>query len=349
MTGPDVAIIADDLTGSLDSSVPFALAGLRTVCAVSVAALPAALASDARVVAVNLASREVPEAVAAARAETAARALAGARVVLKKIDSRLKGHVAAEVGAVAAALRPAGVLVCPAVPELGRVVRDGRLEGLGVAEPLPVAARCGLAPDLRARFADAASGADLDRVVAEAAAGTLFVGARGLAAALARRMGRAARPAVAMRGPVAFVIGSRDPITLAQVAELRGCGLDWVAAPDGRVPEGSGDGSVILQAVAGEGAASDVVSARLAEGLVRWHLAGKRMLVLSGGETAAAVLDRMGVAVLEVLAEPLPGLPLCRGLDLPDGPAIVTKSGGFGAADALVRLAPEDAGKVRTG
>ncbi|QYZ69437.1 four-carbon acid sugar kinase family protein [Neotabrizicola shimadae] len=349
MTGPDVAIIADDLTGSLDSAVPFALAGLRTVCATSVAALPAALASGARVVAVNLASREGPEAVASVRAVAAAQAVAGARVVLKKIDSRLKGHVAAEIGAVAAVLRPAGVVVCPAVPDLGRVVRDGQLEGLGVAEPLPVAARCGLAPDLGARFADAASGDDLDRLVAEAAEGTLFVGARGLATALARRMGRAARPAVAMRGPVAFVIGSRDPITLAQVERLRISGLDWVAAPDGRVPAGGSDGSVILQAVAGEGAAGDVVSSRLAEGFVRWHLADKRLLVLSGGETAAAVLDRMGVTVLEVLDEPLPGLPLCRGLDRPAGPAIVTKSGGFGAADALLRLVPEDAGKVRTG
>lgn len=50
----------------------------------------------------------------------------------------------------------------------------------------------------------------------------------------------------------------------------------------------------------------------------------------------------MGVGVLEVLAEVLPGLPLCRVLDRPDAPLVVAKSGGFGGPETL-RLLLQDA------
>jgi uncharacterized protein YgbK (DUF1537 family) len=80
-----------------------------------------------------------------------------------------------------------------------------------------------------------------------------------------------------------------------------------------------------------------VVSARLAEGVTR-YVFGLKTLVLTGGETAAAVLDAAGIHLLRVKGEILPGLPLCHAVDLPGFPDLITKSGGFGPPDTLLRL-----------
>ena len=41
---------------------------------------------------------------------------------------------------------------------------------------------------------------------------------------------------------------------------------------------------------------------------------------------------------MRVAGEVLPGLPLCHAIDRPDFPALITKSGGFGPPDTLLRL-----------
>ncbi|HEX2514074.1 MAG TPA: nucleotide-binding domain containing protein, partial [Chloroflexota bacterium] len=62
-------------------------------------------------------------------------------------------------------------------------------------------------------------------------------------------------------------------------------------------------------------------------------------LILTGGETALAVCQAMGGTSIEVLGEALPGAPLGvlrgPGWEVP----LATKSGGFGAPDALLRTA----------
>lgn len=58
-------------------------------------------------------------------------------------------------------------------------------------------------------------------------------------------------------------------------------------------------------------------------------------LVLSGGETARAVLDRLGVIMLDVVAEIHHGAVALRA---DDGRTVVTRPGSFGAADSLVRI-----------
>ncbi|MBP9183829.1 MAG: hypothetical protein KBF78_11900 [Fuscovulum sp.] len=344
MAGFLAAIIADDLTGALDSAAPFACRGLKVLAATSLAGLPQALAQAPQVLAVNLGSREIPQAEAVARTGAAARAILAAAppglLWLKKIDSRLKGHVGAELAALAGVLHPAAILACPAVPDQGRTVRDGRLVGTGVTEPIAVADRLGALPGTLT-VADAASDGDLDRAVA-AAPGALFVGARGLAAALARLLcpDAAAVAPPALPAPMSFVIGSRDPITLAQVDALRRAGGPaWIAAPDGAAP--AARAPALLQAVAApdspptDGA---TVARRLAQGALPLLAANSGSLVVTGGETAAALLKAADIAVLHILGEAQPGLPACRAADRPDAPVLVTKSGGFGAPDSLLRL-----------
>lgn len=345
MGPPRIALISDDLTGALDAAAPFALAGWRTIVATAPEHLGAALAAGGDILAVSLNSRDCPGDEAEVRAAAVARALAAVPVLFKKIDSRLKGHVGRESSVVAATRGLSGIVICPAIPELGRIVRGGALQGVGVAQPLPVAALADVPPGLVAEYPDAVTDADLDLIVA-LSGGALLVGARGLAAALARSLGMAPVSAAANAAlclPMAFVIGSRDPISLAQIDPMCGraapLGLRRIAAPDGIVEDpGPPQPVTVLQAAPGEGAEQDVVAARLARGAVRDVLPGLRSLVLTGGETAAAVLREMGVGVLHLLAEVEPGLPISLPLDFPGAPTIVTKSGGFGDAGCLSRI-----------
>jgi D-threonate/D-erythronate kinase len=59
-------------------------------------------------------------------------------------------------------------------------------------------------------------------------------------------------------------------------------------------------------------------------------------LVLTGGDTARAVCDRLGAEGILILREVEPGIPLARMVGAHELP-IVTKAGAFGTADALVR------------
>src|SRR3546814_1188368 len=72
-------------------------------------------------------------------------------VLFKKIDSRLKGHIEAELDVTP--FRRA--LVVPAIAEFGRLVEAGHVTGFGVETPLFIAERLGrhadsaIIPDIR--------------------------------------------------------------------------------------------------------------------------------------------------------------------------------------------------------
>lgn len=335
-------LIADDLTGSLDSVAPFAALGMTSVTAVTLDALGPALALAPQVLSVNLGTRELPPDQARSRSALATHALMDAAgpgtFWIKKIDSRLKGPIAAEIAGMADVLPLTGMLICPAIPELGRIVSAGQLRGFGVEGGIAVAKTVNL--DLPCDVPDAISDADLDRLAALIQPGIPVAAARGLAAALARRLhpGRLPVPARLQCGLIGFAVGSRDPVTTAQVAQLQHeGGPRLILAPDGDVPDFPDPGPFVIQATAGAGAEGKAVSARLAKGVAR-HIPGLTSLVLTGGETAAAVLETLGIRLLQVEGEVLPGLPFCRAAGRPQFPALITKSGGFGPPDTLLRL-----------
>ncbi len=333
-------LIADDLTGALDSAVAFAATGRRVAVARTPDAAPALAAEAPDVLAVNLGSRDGDAARARARMEALCRALDPRRfdVVMKKVDSRLKGHPGAEAAVLAAAMGNPPCVVLPAIPSMGRVQRGGRIEGEGIAAPIPVAPLFETEVDVPEILADA----DLDRAVSGGAR-VLWVGARGLAAALAGTLfDGASAPLPVVPPPMLMAIGSRDPITVAQVDALRGAGVH--AAPDGRV----GDldlrraVEVVRMTDGGEGRDADAAGADFAAGLAA-RMRGFRpaTLLCSGGETADAILARLGIDRLDVLAEIAPGVPVCE-IDAPWGKLrLVTKSGGFGARDLLAEIAAD--------
>jgi len=118
-----VAVIADDLTGAADTGVQFARAGYRT--AVAFLGVPMPPAEDLDAVALDTDSRAMPAGFAAKRVLDAGHAVQHARVVYKKLDSTLRGSIAAEL---ATALESTGrerALVAPAFPAAGRTTVNG--------------------------------------------------------------------------------------------------------------------------------------------------------------------------------------------------------------------------------
>lgn len=329
----ELAIIADDLTGALDTAAPFAMRGIPTAVALGVEGFREALASGARVVGVSTDSREVAAEQAREAVRSAVAALPPGVRLFKKVDSRLKGNIAAELDAVPHERS----LVIPAIPAFGRWMRDGRLGGFGVSEPIDIAARLG-PHAARATIPGIEADADIDAALA--LPHDLPVGARGLAEAMAVRLAPVATPPDTRltNRRALVVIGSTDPITLAQLDRLRASDPEvaYVAAPNGVGPAAPLAAPLaVVQAVPGaETADSRKVAAALAETVARLAPPPDTLLVLSGGATAQAILQRLGVTVLNLIGEALPGLPLATG----GGLTFITKSGGFGGEDTLQRL-----------
>jgi uncharacterized protein YgbK (DUF1537 family) len=115
------AAIADDITGACDVAAELATAGMRARVVVEPGA---AVADDEQCVSVvNTQSRALAPAAAAARVR-AALGVHPVRLVLKKIDTALRGHLGAELDAALAHLGATGFVV-PAIPSAGRVTRGG--------------------------------------------------------------------------------------------------------------------------------------------------------------------------------------------------------------------------------
>lgn len=272
---PRVLIIADDLTGAMDAAGPFAARGLPTW----VAALPEDCDPSrfvrATVVSVNTESRHLSPDEAARRVTEAWQQVGGEGfdIVVKKVDSTLRGNPVAETAALAAAAGRARIVVAPAFPAQGRVVRRGEVfvHGTPLAEtafakdalspavtaPMaeafaPVAAGAAVASFDAAGFAardpsiagvavvDAESDTQLDAIAAGVlprAGDWLMVGSAGLTASLARALAiDAARPEPpGVMGRIVYVVGSRARASRDQAATLAADGASLVEAVNGRL------------------------------------------------------------------------------------------------------------------
>ena len=133
MTNVRIGVVADDLTGALDTAGAFASRGLRS----RVLTGPSDKIDaryDGHVVCANTQTRSVDAALAIAPAHRAAKELidAGWKRLYKKVDSTARGNLAAECRAVMDAQEASAAIVCPAFPRMGRTVIDGVLMVDGV-------------------------------------------------------------------------------------------------------------------------------------------------------------------------------------------------------------------------
>ncbi len=346
-------ILADDLTGALDSAAQFVPTEGKVP---TVWAPPSHLPWPA---AIDAGTRELDLLQAAALTRRLSPVLDDADPAFRKIDSLLRGHVAAEIAACVRGF--AHCVVAPAFPGQGRITRAGRqfvseAEGWRVVGPdlatslrevgLDVAlCRPGdTAPD-GASLWDAETESDLDQVVAECrclSGRVLWCGSAGLAGALA---GRAAIPQPLLRGPILGLVGSEHPASIAQLSAA------WSRVR--RITRGDAEEAArIARLLARDGAV--VVAAVVPPGVTRahaaQHIAGcftnllartdpPGTLLAAGGETLRMICVAVGAGRLDVDGQLMPGIPtaILRGGTW-DGLRVVSKSGAFGDAGLLARL-----------
>jgi uncharacterized protein YgbK (DUF1537 family) len=214
---------------------------------------------------------------------------------------------------------------------------------------------------------DAVFDRDLETIGLVAAEHRLSVGASGIGLGLARALvstGKVKSAAASgdtgavVGGPAACLAGSCSQATLRQIASaekvmpvlhldpdriLTGAGeaqraLDW-ARP--RLAEGpvliasssTPDQVAALQARHGRDAAGHAIEqtmADLAEGLVK---SGVRRLVVAGGETSGAVVDRLKIPGFLVGVEIAAGVPVLRAVGVEGDMLLALKSGNFGGPE----------------
>ncbi len=117
-----VAIIADDLTGAMDSAAQLACSGYRTAVAFRDSEVPPIPGLDA--VAVDTDSRSPDPKAARERVRGTVRRLSEARIFYKKLDSTLRGPVAAELEVTLGESGRSRAIIAPAFPSNGRTTRD---------------------------------------------------------------------------------------------------------------------------------------------------------------------------------------------------------------------------------
>ncbi|MEZ5356043.1 MAG: four-carbon acid sugar kinase family protein [Bryobacteraceae bacterium] len=292
-------IIADDLTGACDTGAAFAPGAVVVLDAAALGSRP-----EATLVYSTHSRGDTAEA-AAAKTRTIAASLPAHDLLYKKVDSVLRGNIRAEV----AALGERRAIACTAFPEQNRVVVEG------VAHPPGIALRDAMPEWVEIR--DASSSEDLEAIAEEALAMSpmpMLIGSAGLARAIAGR-----RPEIAVNprpGPAVLVIGSRHEVTREQVAHLRAQGRSSYLLYEVDMPSPSPAQLAMIRAD---------LAARLCGGLI-----------VSGGDTALAILRLLGTEAILLDGEVEPGIPIGR-LEggLASGLTVITKSGGFGAPDAL--------------
>ena len=205
-----LVIVADDMTGALDTAAPFAARGLHAEVALTVDAVAQTLAAGPDVLSVNLASREKsPEYAHRLMGQVTEMMPADVRL-FKKVDSRLKGHVSAELDAISYQR----AIVAPAIPAFGRIVRDGHVEGFGVTTPISVAGALG-AHAARSVIIDAVTDGDLEDALDRAEAEGFEITQMGSQAFLTGALGRSMSP-VAGAAIVCATLAGVNPIEITK-------------------------------------------------------------------------------------------------------------------------------------
>jgi 3-dehydrotetronate 4-kinase len=209
----------------------------------------------------------------------------------------------------------------------------------------------------------------LDHRLSVGASGMGLGLARGLVASGQVKPESSSTAQKAIGGPVACLAGSCSQATLAQIAQAEKSmlvlrldpekivaggveaerALAWASANIGKGPVLIASSSApeqvsALQAKHGRDAAGHAIEqtmAAISEGLVA---AGVRRLVIAGGETSGAVVDRLGIPAFLVGPEIAAGVPVLRCVGWGKGEAAMAlKSGNFGGPDLFndaIRLMP---------
>ncbi len=410
-----LAIIADDFTGAGDAGVHFSSLGkeirlLLDFSSLHVSSLPddslfdgnISINCETRFLAPDKAASVVADVIATCRSR-------GYDRFYKKIDSTMRGNPGAEIEAALRATGKAAALICTAMPETGRTVRDGRIYLSDIPlhetdigkDPFHPLASSDIADMLaeqtrfkaaRLTLSDIAAGDDalMQTINAHIAAGCrmliadasddshlfalaraamavdcLPVGAGGFARAMASSLslGGSFEPETEspqLEGPLLAIVGSlaKSSQRQADVAATEGGYRTFYLSPRASLD----DIAVLCATVCEtEKATPDAVLLRIdntgvtpriskEEGARIAALVGEAALALcraypfktvfsTGGETAIAVANALGIPAIDLTAELLPGVVLgaCSS-DRVGVTRFISKAGGFGDDRVLLDI-----------
>jgi uncharacterized protein YgbK (DUF1537 family) len=369
----DVRILADDLTGALDTAAAF-----TGEVPVYLDVPPTVDASPEPVSVVATATRDVPADALARLLMPSLPWLADAGLAYKKVDSLLRGNTLAECAHVARTGGFGGIVFAPAFPQQGRVTIDGRQcvvppgeplanrRPVGDAVPADVFSGMGWMVTLSEPSFDRASvwipevrsDDDLARVAALStradARGWLWCGSAGLAHAIAaiRHLApgpQRAAPPGGIPGPVLLLSASRHPVTQEQWNAVRVSRQDALVTVHGlpsslkaacRAMQTSFDLALLDLAPA------ETLSPYEATGLLAAQLAAivgaaqrPGALIVVGGDTLRALCVAAGARGLSASASSRAGWGCARLIGgVWDGVTCHSRSGAFGGPDDLAKM-----------
>jgi D-threonate/D-erythronate kinase len=348
-----ILALADDMTGALEVGARFSAAGIRTL----VSAQPVE-AGPAGVLVLDTETRHrSPQ---AAREEVKRFVLhtgsVCTRLIYKKTDSTLRGNIAAELQALTELYPMWRAGYAPAYPALGRTVKQGLLyvDGVPVADteyardPLNPVRSSSISAILGAETACTIFNGETDADIGEAAATILAdpsmriaMGPAALAGAIAERIDiprRAPRPLPGFRSCL-VLNGSLHERSSAQIklAEAHGC----ISRKD------TAAWRILGRDHAPGTDPAHVAKANAACVMEQLTAAAPDAILVSGGDTAFAVVAELGLPPLLPVCEIVPGVPVTRieaarlTRVIPGRRRelfLITKAGGFGERDLLCRV-----------
>jgi len=367
-----IAVIADDLTGALDTGVQFTQWGYTT----QLTKKPQN--STAQVTITNTDTRNKTPKEAYQTVYNIAKQLTHNTIIYKKIDSTLRGNPGPETQAILDATGETTAILTPTYPPTGRRVHNGHLyihntpvteteyineyrhrtsyipEILNTKTKIHVAKNPeNIKPGIN--IIDTTTEKDLIKTARHHT--RILAGSAGLADALCQTLRNPP--------PVITIIGSMRTQTRNQAQQLKTrLGAKIIPLDTTKALNGIPQTQTMKEAEAALKTGQDVVItsapspeiveqtkteaqrmglsieelekrvtgalAEVTENLLKHKTSG---LILTGGATALAVTERLAVKNIVILDEVEPGVPVLR---LDQTPA-VTKAGGFGQPDTLIR------------
>jgi len=368
-----IAVIADDLTGALDTGVQFRQWGYT----VQLTDTPEN--SSAEVTITNTDTRNKTPQQAYQATFSAAMKLRDPAIIYKKTDSTLRGNPGPELEAILDATGEPRATLTPAYPPTQRRVIDGHLyiaekpiteteyiheyhrktsyipEILETETPIHTVKNPADAPEIGITVIDSETERDLLRISAKHT--RIMAGSAGLADALCQTLRDPP--------PVLTVIGSTRTETRRQAERLRerlgvvSIPLDIMKALNQTAQEemvktavnaiikrhdvilNSAPTSEVIEETRAEAERQGItprelearITAALAEAAESILTLNLSGIVITGGATALAVTKQLETVEIEILDEVQPGVPVLRLDHIP----AVTKAGGFGQPDTLIQ------------
>jgi uncharacterized protein YgbK (DUF1537 family) len=362
----EIAIMADDLTGACDAAAAFAPYTGPVQVLVRPPRTFTMKGHDKILAVTNTQSRLLPPRKSRNRVMRLARRLCDRPVLYMKTDSVLRGSAGAELEGLARALPSRSLLLVPAVPEMGKTTKDGRLFERGIpahqteygkdpVSPLctnDIRALIGRTGSVNFELADAETSEDIDHAVQGALLqpNVILAGSVALADALARRMEKNAETLVIGTSPerTLIVSGSSYSKALEQ--------LQFAAAACGEQILEIGKNTRVTAALVNRSRKAAFL--RIETGTCRTRRDARRELPalfrklceviqlydpsalgIVGGETAYRIFRFFRVTKLEVFGREQQGMPYGMIKDgALAGCAFATKGGSVGSRDACLRM-----------